>query len=186
MSASFSVARVSRDDEAKLPQIRHGWHRREYGEGGGGSGLRETAADESRKETADRVAKYQTDYLGRTCPSMLLVLLRLPRVLFVVLQFSGPFLSLLVELRLCYFVLFCLSHLRGEHDTSFYLFILFLFVSCLFRSFSLPLHCLLYLLHYNVVSVSSFCDCRACVSRRKNRHGHWVCWMSTGRKNGLM
>ena len=20
----------------------------------------------------------------------------------------------------------------------------------------------------------------------KNRHGHWVCWMSTGRKNGLM
>ena len=23
------------------------------------------------------------------------------------------------------------------------------------------------------------------LSRRKNRHGHWVCWMSTGRRNGL-
>ena len=28
---------------------------------------RETAIDESRKETADRVAKYQTFYVGRTC-----------------------------------------------------------------------------------------------------------------------
>ena len=103
MSASFSVARVSRDDEAKLPQIRHGWHRREYGEGGGGSGLRETAADESRKETADRVAKYQTDYyVGRTCLCYTLVLfyklLRLPRSAFVVPWFSCPFLSLLVVL----------------------------------------------------------------------------------------
>ena len=33
-----------------------------------------------------------------------------------------------------------------------------------------------------------FCDHRACISihRRKNRHGHWVCCMSTGSKNGLM
>ena len=31
-------------------------------ERGGVSGRRETAVDESRKETADRVAKYQTDY----------------------------------------------------------------------------------------------------------------------------
>ena len=41
---------------------------------GGGSGRREIAVDESRKETADRVAKYQTDYVvGRTCLSMLLL-----------------------------------------------------------------------------------------------------------------
>ena len=39
----------------------------------GGSGRRETAVDDSRKETADRVAKYQTDYVSRTCLSMLLV-----------------------------------------------------------------------------------------------------------------
>ena len=60
--ASFSVARVSHDDEAKLstPQIRHGWHLSERGLGGG-SGRRETAVDGSRKETADRVAMYQTD-----------------------------------------------------------------------------------------------------------------------------
>ena len=34
--------------------------------------------------------------------------------------------------------------------------------------------------------VSWFCDHRACISinRRKNRHGHWLCWMSTGRKTG--
>ena len=38
-----------------------------------GSGRTETAVDESRKETADRVARYQTDYLGRICLSMLLV-----------------------------------------------------------------------------------------------------------------
>ena len=31
-------------------------------------------------------------------------------------------------------------------------------------------------------------DHRACkrFSRMKNQHGHWVCWMSTSRKNGLM
>ena len=37
-------------------------------ERGGGSGRRETVVDESRKETADRVANYQIDYVvGRTC-----------------------------------------------------------------------------------------------------------------------
>ena len=25
-----------------------------------------------------------------------------------------------------------------------------------------------------------------CLARMKNRHGHWLCWMSTSRKNGLM
>ena len=34
--------------------------------GRGGTGRRKTAVDESRKETTDRVAKYQTDYVGRT------------------------------------------------------------------------------------------------------------------------
>ena len=46
------------------------------------------------------------------------------------------------------------------------------------------LRCLLCLLRYKVVSLSWFCDHRACISGRKNRHGHWVCCMSTGRKNG--
>ena len=37
-------------------------------------------------------------------------------------------------------------------------------------------------------AVSWLCDHRACISprMRKNRHGHWVCWMPTGRKNGSM
>ena len=39
----------------------------------GGSGRTETAVDESRKETADRVARYRTNYVGRTYISMLLV-----------------------------------------------------------------------------------------------------------------
>ena len=52
----------------------------------------------------------------------------------------------------------------------------------------------------SISAVSWFCDHRACISpggritklqslyhsRRKNRHGHWVCWLSTGRKKGLM
>ena len=38
-----------------------------------GSGRTETAVDESRKETADRVARYRTNYVGRTYISMLLV-----------------------------------------------------------------------------------------------------------------
>ena len=46
-------------------------------------------------------------------------------------------------------------------------------------------------LHYNVV----LCICRGCVTTvlgflkeegSKNRHWHWACWMSTGRKNGLL
>ena len=41
---------------------------------GGGNGRRETAVEESRKETADRVARYQTDDVGKTClPGMILV-----------------------------------------------------------------------------------------------------------------
>ena len=36
--------------------------RRVHGKVGGGNGCRETAIDESRKETGDRVARYQADY----------------------------------------------------------------------------------------------------------------------------
>ena len=58
--------------------MRFGWHLREVG--GGGSGRGETAVDEAGKETADRVAKYQTDYIGRTCPCYLYhKMLRLPQ-----------------------------------------------------------------------------------------------------------
>ena len=69
---------------------------------GGGSGRREPAVDGSRKETADRVAKYQTDMVGRTylrysyrCGCL--------GCAFVVLRVSCPFFSLLVVLCLCMF-----------------------------------------------------------------------------------
>ena len=61
-----SVARVSHHNEAKLNR-----ERRRSVTGGipgngeeGGSRLRETAGGKSRKETADRIAKYQTSYVG--------------------------------------------------------------------------------------------------------------------------
>ena len=60
---------------------------------------------------------------------------------------------------------------------------------CRIQYDGMPLQCLLYSLHYNVpgsISVSWFCDHSLYLSRKKNRHGHWVCWMSTGWKNGLM
>ena len=64
----------------------------------------------------------------------------------------------------------------------FYFFIFFFFF--FFLSVSFLCHCinLLCLLHYNVLSLSWFRDHRACISRRKNRHGH----PSTGRKNVLV
>ena len=37
------------------------------GMGRGGNNRKETAVDESRKVVADRGARYQTDYVGRTC-----------------------------------------------------------------------------------------------------------------------
>ena len=50
------------------------------------------------------------------------------------------------------------------------------------------LYYLLCLLYYNVVSLVSWFSWPQSLylSRRKDRHGQWVCWMSTGRKNGLM
>ena len=132
------------------------------------------------------------------------------KVLFVVLRFFCPFLSLLVVLRF-----FC-HVLRGGHDTSsFFFFLIHLFLLSVFRFSLLSTHlffyrpvafvrrtcrieyydrsllCLLCLLHYNVVSL-----CRGFVtheglslSSRKNRHGHCCTgcagW-STGGKNGLL
>ena len=87
-----------------------------------GSGRRETAVDESRKETAGRVASYQTDYVGRTS---LFYATRTTNCCgclegaFVVRWISCPFFSLLVVFCLsCCIVLLCLSHLRGG-TTSF-------------------------------------------------------------------
>ena len=53
-------------------------------------------------------------------------------------------------------------------------------------SFVLLCHCIVYSAYCIVmsrISVSWFCDHRVCISRRKNRHGLWGCWMSTGIKN---
>ena len=108
--------------------------------------------------------------------------------------FDGAYYYLQDNLLLCW-VCFVLSHLRKGHDTSFFICFVYLFVYFLCFVVSLvllslsSLYWLLHLLHYNVVSaVSWFCEHRACISlhRRKNRHGHWVCFMSTGRKNGFM
>ena len=154
--------------------------------GGGVRGRRETAVDDSRKETADRVAKCQTDCVGRTCLSMLLVTRTAAAAsgAFVLLRFSCPSFrfwsySVYVLALLCF-----VCHVSGGSTTP----LLFYFSFDLSLSFfSLPLHCLLFLLHYSVVSLCCrFGDHRACIPRRKNRHGGWVCWMSTGRQNGLM
>ena len=76
-----------------------------------------------------------------------------------------------------------------------YLFVPFVFLSvnasgllafacmCRIQYDGMSLHCLLYLLHYNVVYL-----CRGFVTTelvsinrtRKNRHGPWVCWVPTG------
>ena len=49
------------------------------------------------------------------------------------------------------------------------------------------LHCLLPLLHYDVSPCRSFVTTELVVTLGcKNRHGRGVCWIPTGRKNGLM
>ena len=64
-------------------------------------------------------------------------------------------------------------------------------------SSTMPGQCIVYLLsllHYNAHQYQvSLCRCFATtelvyisINRRKNRRGHWVCWMSKSRKNGLM
>ena len=99
---------------------------------------------------------------------------------------ASVFLSFPLALGRTLLVLFCLSHLRGEHDTS--IIYLFYCVTCFFVSFDLSVIALSTLITalQCSISVSWFCDHRPGISRRKNRHGHGVRWMSTGRKNGLM
>ena len=143
----------------------------------------------------------------------ILVLLRLPRVLFLC---SSVFLSFRFALGctstgiLFYaVVLFCFAchiiSLRKGHDTSsisFYLFAyyqVFDYLLIFFISLSLSFfcHCIVYsavviLLSTRTalqcsVSVSWFCDRRACISLggRIGADNGWVCWMSTGTKHGL-
>ena len=68
--SSFSVARVSHDGAQLNTECGISVTRGIRTAGiqvRGSSGRRETVVDESRKETADRVARYQTDYVvGRT------------------------------------------------------------------------------------------------------------------------
>ena len=181
------TARRSGETEQGASQIRYGWHPREWG-WGGGSGCRETAVDESREETADKVARYQTDYVGKTCLCYPYhTLLRLPRNCFCC---ALPVLSLLVVLclfMLLYrFVLVVTSPGGAQHSLFiFYYFISFFVVSSVFLSVNASgwlaficrtcriqyvgrsLHCLLCLLHYALqcsIYVSWFCDHRACIS----------------------
>ena len=92
------------------------------------------------------------------------------KVLYV-LRISCIFFSLLVILFcLCCIVLSCLT-LHRWHDTSFFCFILFIcyVVYLCISFFSLPLNCLLCLLHYDVtvcgISVLPwFCDHRASIA----------------------
>ena len=63
--------------------------------------------------------------------------------------------------------------------------------TCRIQYDGMPLHCLLCLLHLrciNSISVSWFYDHGACVDislhEEESARGHWLCWMSTGRKNG--
>ena len=88
-------------------------------------------------------------------------------------------------------VLFCfVCHISGG-GTKPLLFInsiiiSFVYLSLSFLSVSFIVHCL----------YSAALQCGICVlvswaetlyhSRRENRRGYWVCWVSTGRKNGLM
>ena len=120
---------------------------------GGGSGRREPTVDESRKETADRVAKYQTDfvestYVTRTAAAASGVLL---------LCFEFPVLSFrswLYCVYVCFFSFVC--HISRNGTTPLY-FILFYFIVIFVYSsllFFLPLNYLLCLLYYNVVSMS--------------------------------
>ena len=106
--------------------------------GRGGTGRRKTAVDESRKETTDRVAKYQTDYVGRTGLWYAYGrLLRRPRRCFCC---ASVFLPFPFALGRIWFIL-CCSELSvtsppGGHDTSSlfssYIFLIFI---CFFVSF---------------------------------------------------
>ena len=150
--ASFSVARVSHVYEAKLNRVR----RRSVAGGiqgngeGGGSGRRESVVDESRKETADRVAKHQTDHVGRTCLCYSYhKLLQLPLRCFfcfasVFLSFPFALGRILFILLLYGFVLSVTSPGGARHLFVFiYLYIYtFSCLLCLLRSS--PCHCIVF------------------------------------------
>ena len=112
--------------------------------GRGDSGRRETAVRQSRKETADRVAKYQTDDVGRTCLCYVVLvpqtaaaaskvlplchkLPRLPRRWF---RCASVFLFFRFTLVVfCVFVLFCfVCHISGGTAPLFHLLILIIFL----------------------------------------------------------
>ena len=98
--------------------------------GRGGTGRRKTAVDESRKETTDRVAKYQTDYVGRTGLWYAYGrLLRRPRRCFCCASvfLSFPFALGRILLIKCCIVLFCLSHLRGGTTPLFHFLLTFIY-----------------------------------------------------------
>ena len=145
------------------------------------------AVDESRKETAGRIASmYQTDYVRRTCLCYSYCCGCLACFCCASVFLSFPFALgriLLMLLRFCF--LSVTSTERAQHLFSslfmsipcprtnkptknvetpsgydlvepyllVYLFIYFLCFFCLLRSSLLSLHCLLCLLHYNVVSL---------------------------------
>ena len=98
-----------------------------------GSGRTETAVDESRKETADRVARYRTNYVGRTYISMLLVPQTAAAASKVfLLSFGFP----VLPFRPWSFSVFscCCSALPatspGEHDTSSFIYFILFVVCC--------------------------------------------------------
>ena len=86
-----------------------------------GRGPKETTVNEIRKETVDRLAMYQTDYVRKTCIYILLV----PQTAaaaskMLLLCFSFPVLSFRSWCSVWVGVLFYFVwHLRGSHDTSF-------------------------------------------------------------------
>ena len=119
----------------------------------GGSGRRETAVDESRKKTADRAAKYQTEYVvGEICLSKPLVLRRLPRAFFFAFRLSWRFLSRLIVFGLRCSTVLTVCHISGwaRHlfpsiYSNIILSIYEVYIVSLFLSFlCLSLHCILW------------------------------------------
>ena len=89
-----------------------------------------------------------------------------------------------------YFVSLCLFRISLGHRI-WIANIHFVGRTCRIEYDGMPLHCLLCLLHLrciNSISVSWFYDHGACVDislhEEESARGHWLCWMSTGRKNG--
>ena len=131
----------------------------------GGSGRTETPVDESRGETAYRVARYQTDYVGRTCLCYSYHnLLRLPRRCFcwasVFLSFPFPLGRILFVQCVVVLVLFSfVCHISGgaRHLFFIFCFVLFHYFDIFFVSLSLSFFSLSMHVGYYVAFV---CMCR--------------------------